>query len=143
MTKGTLVQNHVLKIIEWIKKLTSLGMVPKDGLYVDLVLQSLLDLFSQFIINFNMNKLELTLPRLLNMLKEAKSTIKKEKPVLYTGETKKKKNEKKSLKKGKSKGKSGTTKVAKIDPVKDKGQYFHCDKDKQCKRNCKNYLTLR
>ena len=90
MTEGTPVQNHVLKMIEWIEKLTRLGMVLQDNLCVDLMLQSLLDFFSQFIINFNMNKLEVTLLELLNMLREAESTIKKEKPVFYAGETRKK-----------------------------------------------------
>ncbi|RRT75149.1 hypothetical protein B296_00016532 [Ensete ventricosum] len=50
-----------------------------------------------------MNKFELTLLELLNMLREVESTIKKEKPVLYNGETKKKMNASKTLKKGKGK----------------------------------------
>ncbi|CAL9076301.1 unnamed protein product [Musa textilis] len=90
ITERTPVQNHVLKMIEWIEKFTGLRMVLEDNLCVDIVLQSLSDSFSQFIMNFNMNKLEVTLPELLNMLREAESTIKKEKPVLYTGETRKK-----------------------------------------------------
>ncbi|RRT38855.1 hypothetical protein B296_00053894 [Ensete ventricosum] len=52
---------------------------------------SLPNSFSQFIINFNLNKFEVTLPELLNMLREAESVIKKEKPILYISETKKKK----------------------------------------------------
>ncbi|RRT50269.1 hypothetical protein B296_00010553 [Ensete ventricosum] len=47
------------------------------------------DLFSHFIKNFNMSKFTVTLPKLLNMLREAKSAIKKEKSVLYISETKK------------------------------------------------------
>ena len=71
--------------------------------------------------NFNMNKLEMTFPKLLNMLREAESTIKKEKSVLYTGETKKKRKAEKYLKKGKGKGKSGKANVVKKDQAKDKG----------------------
>ena len=41
MTERTPVQNHVLKMIEWIEKLTGLGMVLEDNLCVDIVLQSL------------------------------------------------------------------------------------------------------
>ena len=52
------------------------------------------------------------------MLREAKSTIKKKKPVLYIGETRKKRKVEKSLKKGK--GRLGKAKVAKKDLVKDK-----------------------
>ena len=129
MTEGTPVQNHVLKMIEQIEKLTGLGMVLEDNLCVDIVLQSLPDSFSQFIMNFNMNKLEVTLPELLNILREAESTIKKEKPVLYTSETKKKRKAERSFKKGKGKGKPGKAKVTKKDPAKDKGQCFHCGKD--------------
>ena len=51
---------------------------------MNLMLQSRPDSFSQFIMNFNINKLEVTLPELLNMLMEVESTIKKEKPVLCT-----------------------------------------------------------
>ena len=46
MIEGTPVQNHVLKMIEWIEKLTGLGMVLEDNLYVDIMLQSLPNSFS-------------------------------------------------------------------------------------------------
>ncbi|RWW35863.1 hypothetical protein BHE74_00059157 [Ensete ventricosum] len=49
--------------------------------------------------------LDVTLLELLNMLREAESTIKKEKLVLYIGETKRKRKAGKSLKKRKGKGK--------------------------------------
>ncbi|RRT33739.1 hypothetical protein B296_00055743, partial [Ensete ventricosum] len=66
-------------------------------------------------------KFEVTLPELLNMLRETESAIKKEKPVLYIGETKKKRKASKILKKGKDKGRPGKTKVVKKDVTKDKG----------------------
>ncbi|RWV82992.1 hypothetical protein GW17_00055464, partial [Ensete ventricosum] len=47
------------------------------------------------------------------MLRDAKSTIKKEKSVLYIGKTKKKMKTEKSLKKDKDKDKLGKAKVAK------------------------------
>ncbi|RRT53782.1 hypothetical protein B296_00026149 [Ensete ventricosum] len=47
-----------------------------------------------------MNKFEVTHHKLLNMSREVEFTIKKEKPVLYIGETKKKKKDDKTLKKG-------------------------------------------
>ena len=81
-----------------------------------------------------MNKLEVTLPKLLNMLREVESTIKKEKPVLYTRETIKKRKGEKSLKKSKGKGRLGKAKVAKKDSVKDKGQCFHYSKDEHYKK---------
>ncbi|RWV96008.1 hypothetical protein GW17_00041314 [Ensete ventricosum] len=69
--------------------------------------------------NFNMSKLEVTLPKLLNILREAESAIKKEKSILYIGETKKKRKASKILKKGKGKERLGKAKVAKKDTTKD------------------------
>ena len=100
-------------------------MVLEDNLCVDLVFQSLPNSISQFITNFNMNKLNVTLLELLNKVREAKSTFKKEKSFLYISETKRKRRQKSPLKKGKGKCKSGKAKVAKKDPAKDKGQCFH------------------
>ncbi|RWV98575.1 hypothetical protein GW17_00038568 [Ensete ventricosum] len=77
--------------------------------------------------NFNMSKFEVTLPELLNMLREAENTIRKEKQVLDISETKKKRKANKTLKKGKGKERPGKTKIAKKDPAKDKGQCFHYD----------------
>ncbi|RRT31143.1 hypothetical protein B296_00057252 [Ensete ventricosum] len=81
--------------------------------------------------NFNMSKFEVTLPELLNILREVESAIKKEKPVLYIGETKKKTKASKILKKGKGKERPGKAKIAKRDPAKDKGQCFHFSQDGQ------------
>ncbi|KAJ8512155.1 hypothetical protein OPV22_002589 [Ensete ventricosum] len=103
MTEGTSAENHILKMIEWIEKLTNLGIVLEDNLCFDLILQSLPDSFSHFIMNFNMSKFEMTLPKLLNMLREAESANKKEKSVLYIGDTKKKRKASKTHKKGKGK----------------------------------------
>ena len=90
-----------------------------------------------------MNKLEVTLSELLNMLKGAEITIKKEKPVLYIGETRKKRKVEKSLKKGKGKGRLGKAMVAKKDPANDKSQYFHYGTDGHWKRNYKENLVER
>ena len=79
MTEGSLVGPHVLKIINLIKKLAWLGFLMDHELSVDLVLQSLSSIFSQFVLNYNMNKLEASLPELLNMLQSAKPNLKKEK----------------------------------------------------------------
>ncbi|RRT31789.1 hypothetical protein B296_00048912 [Ensete ventricosum] len=65
--------------------------------------------------NFNMSKFEVTLPELLNMLREVESAIKKEKPVLYIGEIKKKRKASKILKKRKGKERPDKAKVAKRD----------------------------
>lgn len=63
------------------------------------------------------------------MLREAESTIKKVKSVLYTSETKKKRKVEKSLKNDKGKGRPGKANFTKKDPAKNKGQCFYCGKD--------------
>jgi hypothetical protein len=55
-----------------------ISFVMDHGVSVDLFLQSLPQSFLQFIMNYQMNKLDSTLPELLNMLKTAKGTLKKE-----------------------------------------------------------------
>ena len=54
-----------------------------DGeLNQDLILQSLPESFSQFVLNYHMNKLNSSLPELLNILKIVESHIKKDKAPL-------------------------------------------------------------
>ncbi|RZR78172.1 hypothetical protein BHM03_00003432 [Ensete ventricosum] len=53
---------------------------------------------------------------------------KKDKLILYIGETKKKQKADKSLENGKGQGRPGKAKVAKKDPDKDKGLCSHCGK---------------
>ncbi|XP_057996544.1 uncharacterized protein LOC131175879 [Hevea brasiliensis] len=82
MTEGSSVNVHVLKMIGYIEKLGQLGFVMDHELSIDLVLQSLPPSFSQFIMNFNMNQLETTLPGLLGMLTTAEGELKKNKSLV-------------------------------------------------------------
>ena len=72
-----------------------------DGeLSQDLILQSLLDSFSSFVVNYHMNKLNISLLELLNMLKIAESHFKDEKAqVLHVDKISKNKAKKDSKKK--------------------------------------------
>ncbi|WRX17143.1 hypothetical protein QQP08_009630 [Theobroma cacao] len=79
MEKGSSVRPHVLKKIELIERLGQLGLAMDHELSIDFVLQSLLDSFSQFVLNFHMNRLEATLTELLNMLDTAERSIRKDK----------------------------------------------------------------
>jgi len=79
ITEGYSVNTHVLKMISYIEKLDQLGFVMDHELSIELILQSLPQSFSQFIMNYQMNKLDSTLPELFNMLKTAKRALKKEK----------------------------------------------------------------
>ena len=61
MAESSSVQSHVLKMIEWIETLAVLGVELPVEMSTDLILHSLLDSFSQFIVNFNMNKIQASL----------------------------------------------------------------------------------
>ena len=113
-----------------------------DGkLSQDLILQSLPESFAQFVVNYHMNKLNTSLPELLNMLKTAESHIKKEKaPLLLVGKTSKKKSGFKGSKKALN-PKGGKMKK-KGKKVLGQGTYFHYDKAGHWKKNYKLYLTI-
>ncbi|GAV85195.1 zf-CCHC domain-containing protein/UBN2_2 domain-containing protein, partial [Cephalotus follicularis] len=63
------VHEHGLKMIDMIEQLAQLGFVMDHDLYVDLILTSLPKSFSQFLVNFHMNKIEVTLSELIAMLR--------------------------------------------------------------------------
>ena len=83
MTKGSLVRPHVLKMIGFITQLEQLGWTMDHDLSIDLIFTSLPKSYSQFVLNFNMNKIETILSGLLNMLTQAEKTIVKEKPSIH------------------------------------------------------------
>ena len=82
MVEGTSVQDHILMVINLISRLGQLGFVMDRELNQDLILQLLPESFSQFVMNYHMNKLNSSLTELLNMLKTAESHIKKDKALL-------------------------------------------------------------
>ncbi|KAK8539339.1 hypothetical protein V6N12_042968 [Hibiscus sabdariffa] len=97
MSEGSPVGAHVIKMMGYIQTLEKLGFALNDELAIDVVLQSLPDSFSQFILNFNMNEIEKTLPQLLGMLRTAEGNMKKDrsKSVLWSAKRKGKEKEKK------------------------------------------------
>ncbi|XP_031280706.1 uncharacterized protein LOC116139187 [Pistacia vera] len=104
MSEGSLVCPHVIKMIGYIQRLEILGFVMDVELSMDIVMQSLLDSFSQFILNFNMNAMEKTLSELLRLLKTMEKDMTKFKLVLLVAAAH-----------GKGKGKQGRGK-AKANP---------------------------
>ena len=104
MAESSLVQTHILKMIEWIKRLVVFGVELSVEMSIDLILQSLLDSFSQFIVNFNMNKIQASLLKLLNTLTTTKGNLPKERPhVLLVDGTNKKRKAASTSKRGKGK----------------------------------------
>ncbi|KAK8576146.1 hypothetical protein V6N13_090623 [Hibiscus sabdariffa] len=130
MSEGSPVGAHVIKMMGYIQTLEKLGFALSNELAIDVVLQSLPDSFSQFIMNFNMNEIEKTLPQLLGMLRTAEGNMKKDgsKSILMVREAKEKGKGKKVAK---SKG-NGKTKPKGKEALKPKGgvskdrKCFHC-----------------
>ncbi|KAL4351634.1 hypothetical protein GQ457_06G011900 [Hibiscus cannabinus] len=76
MSEVSPVGAHVIKMMGYIQTLEKMGFPLNDELAIDVVLQSLLDSFNQFVLNFNMNEINKTLPQLLGMLRTAKINMK-------------------------------------------------------------------
>ena len=76
----------MLKMIGYVENLERLGFPLGKELATDLILQSLPNRFSQFVLNFNMNDMDKSLPELLAMLRTAEQNLKsKGKSILMIG----------------------------------------------------------
>ena len=104
MVESPFVQAHVLKMIEWIERLVVARVELPVEMSTSLILQSLPDSFSDFIINFNMNKFQTSLSELLNMLTTTVRNFQKDKlKVLFVLGTNKKRKVAFASKRGKGK----------------------------------------
>ncbi|KAL8114349.1 hypothetical protein AgCh_021270 [Apium graveolens] len=128
---------HVLKMIGYIEYLETLGFPigPETG--IDLIMNSLNNKFTQFVVNYNMNEFEKTPAELLDMLRTYETNMKTAKPapILMVG------NKGKAKGKGKWKGKkkigSDSTPKPKSGPKQAlkpkggvaKGECHYCKKD--------------
>jgi len=141
MSEGSSVNDHVLKMINLIERLGQLGFAMDGELSQDLVLQSLPSSFSQFVVNFHMNKLDVSLPELHNMLKTAESNFPpKKSSVLLIGEGSNPKKRKRNSSKKKKVGEK-TPVPPKAEDPESKVVCFHCNKVGHWKRNYKVYLA--
>ncbi|KAK8636307.1 hypothetical protein V6N13_005011 [Hibiscus sabdariffa] len=142
MSEGSPVGAHVIKMMGYIQALEKLGFPLNIKLAIDVVLQSLPDSFNQFVLNFNMNEINKTLPQLLGMLRTAESNMKQggSKSILMVREAKgkgKKVTKSKGIGKTKPKGKNALKPKGGISK---EGKCFNCDKLGHWKRNCPVYL---
>jgi transposase InsO family protein len=122
-------------------RLSQLGIVIPNELGIDRVLQSLPPSFKSFVMNYNMQGMQKTLPELFAMLKTAEVEIKKEHQVLMVNKTAsfKKKGKKGKFKKG-GKKVATPTKKPKAGPDPDT-ECFYCKGSGHWKRNCPKYLA--
>ncbi|XP_070044843.1 uncharacterized protein [Nicotiana tomentosiformis] len=137
-------------MIDLIKELDKLGCKLGKELSQDLILQSLSESFSQFVINFNVHKMDCDLHEKFNMLIDYENQLASEKKkviVMLVGNSSKKKGKGKS----KPKKKPITPKGVVTKPKGKEGradesdaECFHCKKIGHWKRNCKEYhVTLK
>ncbi|KAK9109946.1 hypothetical protein Sjap_018006 [Stephania japonica] len=77
MTEGASVSPHVLKMKGYVDQLDRLGFPISQELATDLILNSLPESYSQFVMNYNMNNMEKSISELHLMLKTAEQNIKK------------------------------------------------------------------
>ena len=80
MVEGSSVREHILKMISLLNELEILGANIDKESQVEMVLQTLPDSFQQFRLNYNMNKMDLSLAKLLNELQAAETIIKQQAP---------------------------------------------------------------
>ncbi|XP_059274557.1 uncharacterized protein LOC132029260 [Lycium ferocissimum] len=134
-------------MIDLIEELEKLGCKLGKELSQDLILQSLSESFSQFVINFNIHKMDSDLHEMLNMLIDYENQLASEKkkgPVMLVGNSSKRKDKGKTKTKKKPTAPKGGVTKPKIKEGKtnqSEAECFHCKKKGHWKRNCKGYLA--
>ncbi|KAK1646158.1 hypothetical protein QYE76_063963 [Lolium multiflorum] len=144
MEEGGSVSEHVLMMSGHAKKLQDLGITIPNALGIHRALQSLPPSYKNFVMNYNMQCMNKTLPELFSMLKTAEVEIKKEHQVLMVNKTTKFKKQGKSKEKGKfwkgGKKADAPPKKPKTGPKPDTVCYY-CKQEGHWKRNCSKYLA--
>ena len=143
MEENSPVSEHILIMSGYHNHLTQLGVNLPDDSVIDRVLQSLPPRYKGFVMNYNMQGIEKTIPELFAMLKDVEVEIKKEHQVLMANKTtsfkKKGKGKKRNFKKN---GKQVITpgKKPKVGP-KLETECFYCKGTGHWKWNFPKYLA--
>ena len=146
MEENSSVSEHILKMSGLHNRLSQLDINLPDEAVIDRILQSLPPSYKSFVMNYNMQGMEKTIPEVFSMLKSAEAEIKKEHQVLMVNKTTKfkkgkgKKNFKKDVKDVAAPGKPVTGKKSKNGP-KPETECFYCKGSGHWKRNCPKYLA--
>ncbi|KAL0355750.1 UNVERIFIED_CONTAM: hypothetical protein Sradi_4021900 [Sesamum radiatum] len=81
MAEGSSVQSHGVKMFSLMEKLEDLKAGLENDTYIDVILQSLPPSYDPFIVNYNMNGLEKSIHKLINMLVQYEATTDKFEPL--------------------------------------------------------------
>ena len=87
MEENSSVSEHILKMCGYCNHLIQLGVNLPDDSVFDRILQSLPPNYKSFVMNYNMQGMDKTIPELFTMLKAAEVEIKKEHQVLMVNKT--------------------------------------------------------
>ena len=102
MEENSSVSEYILKMFGYNNHLIQLGVNLPDDSVIDRILQSLPPSYKSFVMNYNMQGMDKTIPELFAMLKAAEVEIKKEHQVLMVNKTTSFKKKGKGKKKGTS-----------------------------------------
>ena len=149
--KGQSVREHMMKMIAYLNKIEILGAEIDAETKNHMVLNILSDTFTQFKIDYELNKKDYTLAALMKDLHITENILKKKNSIsleanVAEGLSSSKPNVKEKGKNKKKKKGYGSTIPKKKDFKKStasKGKCFHCNKDRHWKRNCKIFLNLK
>ena len=100
MEENRSTSEHVLRLSGYYNHLIQLGVNLPDDSVIDRILQSLPPSYKSFVMNYNMQGMDKTIPELFAILKAAEVEIKKEHQVLMVNKTTSFKKKGKGKKKG-------------------------------------------
>ncbi|KAL0381953.1 UNVERIFIED_CONTAM: hypothetical protein Scaly_0482600 [Sesamum calycinum] len=86
MAEGSSIQIHGVKMLPLVEKLEDLKVGLDNDLYIDVILHSLPPFYDPFTINYNMNGLEKSIYKLINMLVRYEATTHKFASAVLVGE---------------------------------------------------------
>src|SRR5215216_6720577 len=132
MEENSSVSEHILKISGYYNHLNQLGVELPDDCVIGRVLQSLPPSYKGFVMNYNMQGMNKTIPELFAMLKAAEVEVKKEHQVLMVNKTTSFKKNSKQVAAPRKKPKSGP---------KPETEGFYCKGTGHWKWNCPKYLA--
>ncbi|CAH9082213.1 unnamed protein product [Cuscuta europaea] len=142
LQEGGNVSEHVLKMIGIIERVATTGIKFEDRVSAAIILYSLPSSFTNFIVNYNLNKTKATMPELHNMLKSYEASTSKGKIVLMVSSNAKSRSKNKQKKKGKV-GPTPTALKPKggghMKPKVAKDVCLYCKEKGHWKRDCELY----